>query len=93
MLKAGVKRRRTTQEINDQKEEEEIRQQSIEEKLARFEKLQQELNQARAEAENGKNATNILTEFINNGDLLQDQHGNVIAKPQINDQSDRSQHS
>ena len=58
MLKAGVKRRRTTQEINDQKEEEEIRQRSIEEKLARFEKLQQELNQARAEAENGKNAEN-----------------------------------
>ena len=37
MLKAGIKRRRTAQQIKDQKEEEAVRQQAIEEKLARFE--------------------------------------------------------
>ena len=39
MLKVGIKRRRTAQEIKDQKEEEAIRQQAIEDKLARFDEL------------------------------------------------------
>ena len=41
MLKAGSKRRRTTRQIADQKEEEALKKQAIEDKLARFEELQQ----------------------------------------------------
>ena len=37
MLKTGTKRRRTQQQIKDQKEEEVLRAQATEEKLAKFE--------------------------------------------------------
>ena len=43
MLKAGIKRRRTQQQIKDQKEEEALRNQSVEDKLARFDQLHQQL--------------------------------------------------
>ena len=39
MLRAGQKRRRTKIEIHEEKEEARLKQESIEEKLARFEEL------------------------------------------------------
>ena len=39
MLKAGIKRRRTQRQITDEKAEEAIRQQAIEEKLASIDEL------------------------------------------------------
>ena len=72
MLKAGIKRRRTQQQIKDQKEEEAIRQQSIEAKLAQFVQLKQQYTAVKQEADNGKNAAQILTDMINNGQAEMD---------------------
>ena len=52
MLKAGSKRRRTTEQIKAQKEEEEIRKQAIEDKIARFDELQQKYEQMENAAKN-----------------------------------------
>ena len=65
MLKAGIKRRRTQQEIQEEKEELELREQDTQAKLAQFEELQRKYNEAKQEAENGKSATIILSEMIN----------------------------
>ena len=53
MLKAGIKRRRTTRQITDEKAEEAVRQMAIQEKLDKFEQMQNELNQAKEDAKNG----------------------------------------
>ena len=45
MLKAGIKRRRTQRQITDEKAEEAIRQQAIEDKLTKFDELQQKYQQ------------------------------------------------
>ena len=93
MLKAGTKRRRTVKQIKDQKEEEALRQQSIEEKLVLFEQLQQKYNEAQQEAETGKRATQILGDMINKGEAEMDENGGVRVKPQQIDGSQMSQHS
>ena len=91
MLKAGIKRRRTQQQIKDQKQEETLRQQSIEAKLAQFDQLKQQYNAMKQEADQGKNATQILTNMIQNGEAEMDETGHVHIKPQYIDQSDQSQ--
>ena len=64
MLKAGIKRRRTQRQITDEKAEEAIRAQTIEEKLAAFDNLEKKLKEARAEAENGKGAVFQLQNLL-----------------------------
>ena len=49
-MKIGSKRRRTKQEIEDQKMENLSKRQAIESKLASFAQLQRELEEAREEA-------------------------------------------
>ena len=91
MLKAGIKRRRTTQQIKDQKEEEALRQQAIEEKLSKFDEMMQKFSAVKEEADNGKAAAKILAEMWEKGDVVQDEEGKVVVKPQIIDQSEMSQ--
>ena len=67
MLKAGIKRRRTQQQIKDQKQEESLRAQAVEEKLAKFEQLMEEFKVAKQEANAGKHAASILSNMIENG--------------------------
>ena len=93
MLKAGIKRRRTQQQIKDQKAEEEVRQQAIEEKLAKFEKLQQDYEQVKQEAQTNEQARNILANMIDSGQAQVDQNGNVQVIPQSAPQSEMSQNS
>ena len=93
MLKSGIKRRRTTRQITDEKAEEAVRARAIEEKIASFDELQRKYNQAKQEAENGKGATIILSNMINEGKAEMDQHGNFNLKPQIINQSEMSQSS
>ena len=81
MLKAGIKRRRTTRQIADQKAEEELRQQAIEEKLAKFDKLQQDYNEVKQQAQTNEQARNILSNMIHNGEAEVDQNGNVRVIP------------
>ena len=93
MLKAGIKRRRTTRQITDEKAEEAVRARAIEEKLAQFDELQAKYKAAQQEADQGKNATLILTNMINKGEAEVDENGSVQVKPQIIDQSEMSQSS
>ena len=91
MLKAGIKRRRTQRQITDKKAEEAVRQMAIEEKLAKFDELENKVKQAEQEAGNNKVAANILSEMINKGLAFVDENGNVEVRPQIIDQSQMSQ--
>ena len=93
MLKAGIKRRRTQRQITDERAEEILKQQAIEDKLAKFEELQSQLAEAKKEAENGKAATNILTDMINNGQAQVDENGNVSVMSQVVGESEMSQSS
>ena len=69
MLKAGVKRRRTLRQITDEKAEEALRQQAIEEKLAKFDKPQKDYQEAKEQAQTNEKARSILATMINNGEL------------------------
>ena len=93
MLKSGIKRRRTQRQITDEKAEEALRQMAIEEKLAKLEKIQDELKAAQEEASQGKAATNILTQMIETGQAQMDENGNVQVVPQIINQSEMDQSS
>ena len=66
-MKVGSKRRRTKQEILDQKSEALIKQQAIEEKLAKYDQLQQELQEAKQKAEANSNAREIVNEMLEQG--------------------------
>ena len=67
MLKAGAKRRRNQQQIKDQKEEEEVRQQGIEYKLAAFERLQQKMSAMEQDYDQHKNASLIIAQMVQRG--------------------------
>ena len=81
MLKAGIKRRRTQRQITDEKAEEALRQQSIEEKLAKFDELNKKYEEAKKEAETNNQARAILSNFIENGEAQVDNNGNVRLTP------------
>ena len=60
MLKIGMKRRRTKAEIKAEKEEEALKQQDIEAKLARLQEMEQQLGQLQQENEQAKDVINQL---------------------------------
>ena len=63
MLRAGQKRRRTTGEIRQEKEEAEAKQHEIETKIRKYEELKMTNDQLRAEAANHRNSTKILEDL------------------------------
>ena len=63
MLRTGQKRRRTTGEIKQEKEEALLKQQDIEAKIRKYEELKMINEQLRAEATNHRNSTNILNDL------------------------------
>ena len=91
MLKAGIKRRRTTQQIKEQKEEESLRTLAIEDKLAKYEEMMAKFNAVKEEAENGRAASNVLSDMFNRGEVELDQNGTVKIIPQSVEQSEMSQ--
>lgn len=93
MLKAGIKRRRTTRQIDDEKAEAIIRQREIDEKLAKIDKIQEQLKAAQEEAAQHKAATEILTQMHQRGEVQMDENGNVQVIPQVIDGSQMSQSS
>jgi hypothetical protein len=78
MLKVGSKRRRTTNEITEEKEEARVRQTDIETKLASLAAMQEEVARLKQQSEANQSASDILNDlaskqkiFINNvGDVL-----------------------
>lgn len=93
MLKAGIKRRRTQRQITDEKAEEAVRNQAIEDKLNQFDRLQEQFKAMKEEADRGKNATIILSDLIENGEAEMDGNGGVRVKPQVIIQDGASQQS
>ena len=93
MLKCGIKRQRTQRQITDEKAEEAVRQQAIQEKLDKFDEVQQKYRSAKEEAENGKGAVIQLQSLINNGQIHLDENGVCQVVDQSVNHSQMSQHS
>ena len=64
MLKAGTKRRRTKQQIKDEKEEAQRRELEIQQKLAAAEDMAVQFQGLQRSAENNQNAHDILCNLI-----------------------------
>ena len=67
MLKVGSKRRRTKAQIKAEKEEEEKQNAEQAQKLASINNLENRINQLEDQVQNGKAATNLMSQFINAG--------------------------
>ena len=64
LLKIGSKRRKTQAEIEELKEEERVKEQAVQDKLAQFDRMAKQIAELQAENENNKAATNILSDMI-----------------------------
>ena len=77
LLKVGSKRRRTKKEMSDSQKQEESKDDKTEHLKFQYEFLQEELAKTKAEAENNKAATQILTQMIESGEAVQEADGRV----------------
>jgi transposase-like protein len=77
LLKVGVKRRRTKTQIDQDKEEAQLREQNATQALDQQAQLQNQLVQMEREGENNRNAANILADLMQKGLVHQDAAGNV----------------
>ena len=66
-MKASSKKRRSKAQIQEDNAREEAKQSEIEAKLAAYDQMQRELEEARAAAQNNQGATNVLSEFLRTG--------------------------
>ena len=78
LMKVGSKRRRTKQEILDQKEESMMKQQAIEEKLAKFDQMKRELEQAKQMAEVNAEASEIVQGMLDQGFVEKAEDGTIM---------------
>ena len=80
LLKAGSKRRRTQEEIEQEEEEMKKDPKAQAEHLKfQYEKLQAELSKTKEEARSNRAASEILTQMINKGELEQAQDGSILV--------------
>ena len=79
LLKIGAKRRRTKHEIQEEKDEELAKEQAIQEKLSMFEQMQQKITQLEESQVSNSNASTILRDLMNTGDIVQDGQGNLVV--------------
>lgn len=77
MLKAGIKRRRSKNECEQERLEAQLKQEAEEAKSQRLQKLEQMLAAAEREAESNAAAANILQDMVNQGVLEQNVDGTV----------------
>ena len=77
MLKIGAKRRKTKAEIEELKEEERLKEEAIQDKLASFDRMAKQIAELQQENNNNNIATNILKGMIEKGDAIADDQGNV----------------
>lgn len=77
MFKLGAKRRRSKAEINEQKEEERLRQEGLDRKAQQIQELTQRLQAAEAERRNNQEAADLLNRWAGEGIINQDEAGNV----------------
>ena len=77
-MKIGSKRRRTKQELEDQRNEDQIRAQALEAKWARIEKMEQELEASKEQANNFKSAQATINDLIKKGLIRQNSKGSFV---------------
>ena len=77
MLKIGAKRRKTKAEIEELKEEERIKEQAIQDKLAQFDRMAKQIAELQQENNNNKIAKTILQDMIDKGEAVADDDGHV----------------
>jgi|OM-RGC.v1.031034194 hypothetical protein len=82
LLKVGSKRRRSKKEMSASQDKEESKDDKTEHLKFQYELLQEELAKTKAEAENNKAATQILTQMIESGEAVQESDGRVSVNKQ-----------
>ena len=88
-MKVGSKRRRTKQEIRDQKEESMVKQQAIEDKLAKFDQMKRELEQAKQIAEENAEASEIVQGMIDQGFVEKAEDGTIMPSQSFMESQNR----
>jgi len=78
MLKVGSKRRRTKAEIEDEKEEEALKQQKLEADLQELANLRSRIQEAEEQANTNKAAAELMSQMINAGHVQQDAQDQVV---------------
>ena len=78
MLKVGSKRRRTKAEIEDEKEQEALKQQKLESDLQELANLRGRIQEAEEQANTNKAAAELMSQMINAGHVQQDAQDQVM---------------
>ena len=79
MLRCGQKRRRTKAEITEEKEEADLKQQAIEEKLEKYDALMQAHNEAKQQAQSNQAASDILKDLASKKKIHISKEGDVLV--------------
>ena len=77
LCKVGSKRRRTRQEILDDREEGQLKKEGVEQKLAQIDALTQRCAELEQRAQGNAAADMILRDMISKGQAVMDEQGNV----------------
>ena len=64
LCKIGSKRRRTHQELIEEKKENQRKDQEIQEKLVKFQEMEAKVNELQSQLNNNQTAANILSEMV-----------------------------
>ena len=78
MLKVGSKRRRTKREIEEEKEDEAVKQQKLESDMRELANLRGRVQQAEQQADSNKAAAELMSQMIVAGHLHQDANDQVV---------------
>ena len=78
-MKIGSKRRRTKEEIDDQKNEDRIRNEALQSKWDRLEKMERELEASKEKANNFEIAQATINDLIKKGLIRQNSKGAFVG--------------
>ena len=79
LLKAGSKRRRTKQQIEDEKAAEMLEEQRSKAKLMEYNTLQAQVKAMESEKSHGDAAIDLLKQFVATGFVVQDEEGKFVV--------------
>ena len=79
MLKAGSKRRRTKQEIEDQEKAKLDHENDVRSKFARLDQLEQQMAQVQQEADHNKGAAMLMSDLVNAGVIKQKAENSYVV--------------
>jgi hypothetical protein len=81
IFKHGSKRRRTKVEIDEAKEEEQLRQEGRDRQQLQIAELQGRIRQMEGAGQNNGTAARILQNWIEEGSVLQNENGDCFIQP------------